>query len=65
MTVTGRPAVLYPIIFTSFSGSWSVYEKKKKNLNITNRRLKVRDQPYHGLVRKLLVLAIAPPSGLR
>ena len=38
--------------------------KKKKNLNKTNRLLKVRDQPCHALVRKVLVLAIAPLSGL-
>ena len=39
--------------------------KKKKNQNKTNRRLKVCDQTYHALVRKLFVLAIAHLSGLR
>ena len=62
MTVTGRSAVSYPIILTSFSGASM---KKKKNQNKTNRRLKVCDQTYHALVRKLFVLAIAHLSGLR
>ena len=61
MTVTGRPAVLYPIILTSFSGA----TMKKIYQNKTNRRLKVCDQTYHALVRKLFVLAIVPLSGLR
>ena len=49
MTVTGRPAVLYPIILTSFSGA----SMKKNNKPKQNRRLQVCDQTCHALVRKL------------